>query len=349
MTGRFKKLMATGMAVALAAAMALASAAPALAVSKEAMDKTANDYYDIPADHWAKTSGVIDYAIGRGLITGYDNGAWGPNDYLTRGQLSCILVRAICEPGDWDDDINRNDGPFDNASGYVCNTFYLEPMTYCYLTGLIQGNGWIDRYAEDGTYRGSEPNVRGEDNITREELAVMLARAERLKGSGSTDADLSVLDSMPDGWKVSEWARADVAWAIEEGIISGKPGVGIDPQGNATRAEAAKMIMIMLKGKGFDPTEHAKTWVEPEFEYRLPTITCSYCGMWAYGEDADYITHAQYCVSHTGGMYWLAYGQAPETGTYTYSSIKEIAPGFLFSFEYTCNLYSMLPYYYDWL
>ena len=62
-----------------------------------------------------------------------------------------------------------------------------------------------------------------------------------------TDYDIS---KFPDSDRVSSWARNAMEWAIDRGIISGKGAAGapaseklIDPQGHATRAECASIIM----------------------------------------------------------------------------------------------------------
>ena len=46
-----------------------------------------------------------------------------------------------------------------------------------------------------------------------------------------------------DGASVSDWAAEAVAWAVGEGILTGKSGNTLDPQGTATRAEVATILM----------------------------------------------------------------------------------------------------------
>ncbi len=80
---------------------------------------------------------------------------------------------------------------------------------------------------------GTDP----EGVITREQLVTMLYRQ-----SDSPAAGLSALDRFPDSASVSPWARDAVAWAVRIGILNGADG-RLDPQGGATRAQTAAMLM----------------------------------------------------------------------------------------------------------
>lgn len=90
------------------------------------------------------------------------------------------------------------------------------------------------------------------DNITREQLAMMLYKYAKLKGYDLT-TESGRINKFADGNKVSNYAKTALDWAITQGIINGKGKKGedistfrIDPQGNATRAECASMIKTLL-------------------------------------------------------------------------------------------------------
>ena len=98
---------------------------------------------------------------------------------------------------------------------------------------------WAEAQGIIGGYGNGQfgPN----DNITREQLAVMLWR---YAGSpAATDRELHFADAD----KVSDWAMAALRWATEKGIINGKGGGILDPQGPATRVQTAQMFMNFLK------------------------------------------------------------------------------------------------------
>lgn len=79
------------------------------------------------------------------------------------------------------------------------------------------------------------------DNITREQLAVMLWRY-----AGSPSAAEKKLH-FTDADKASGYALEALRWAAENGIINGYGNGQLDPQGSATRAQAAQMLMNFLK------------------------------------------------------------------------------------------------------
>ena len=69
----------------------------------------------------------------------------------------------------------------------------------------------------------------------------MLYRYAKLTGNSTEEqSDLSVYD---DTDLISDYAKEAFSWAIEEGIITGRTTTTLAPQGIATRAEVATMIM----------------------------------------------------------------------------------------------------------
>lgn len=55
------------------------------------------------------------------------------------------------------------------------------------------------------------------------------------------------LTSYSDSGKISRWAREDVAWAVKEGLLSGRTASTLVPGGRLTRAEAASILMRFCK------------------------------------------------------------------------------------------------------
>ncbi len=77
------------------------------------------------------------------------------------------------------------------------------------------------------------------DNITREQLAVMLSNYCKYKGKyKATNANYS---KFSDSGKISGFAKTGMNWAVGHKIVNGSNGK-LNPQGTATRAEAAAMI-----------------------------------------------------------------------------------------------------------
>ena len=78
-------------------------------------------------------------------------------------------------------------------------------------------------------------------SLTREQLAAMLYR---FAGEPETAASL---DGFTDAASVSDWAARAMAWAVGEGIITGVTDTALDPQGSATRAQCAAMLMRFVE------------------------------------------------------------------------------------------------------
>ena len=81
--------------------------------------------------------------------------------------------------------------------------------------------------------------------ITREELALMIYKYAKLQGYNMAKDDTAI-NKFSDSKKVSTWAKDAMNWAVSRGVMSGK-GAKLDPQGNATRAECASMIKNMIE------------------------------------------------------------------------------------------------------
>ena len=111
---------------------------------------------------------------------------------------------------------------------------------------LSAGNPWYvsaQRWAvENRISDGFGPN----EPITREQLVQMLYR---LASPEETPSD-AVLSAYPDSGSISSWARAAMAWAVENGIISGQGNGNLAPGGQATRAEMAAMLRQYIQKAG---------------------------------------------------------------------------------------------------
>ena len=99
------------------------------------------------------------------------------------------------------------------------------------------GSTWYEAGAVWAIAKGVSDGTNLEANLTREQLVTMLWR---YAGSPEVESDLS---SYPDSASISDWAVNAMIWAVDNGIIIGN-GVGaLAPQGTATRAEVATILM----------------------------------------------------------------------------------------------------------
>ena len=105
----------------------------------------------------------------------------------------------------------------------------------------VTGASWADTARAwamaNGVSDGTDPNGL----VTREQFATMLWRfAGEPAVSGS-------LGAYADAASVSGWAADAMLWATQNGIITGVTATTLDPQGTATRAQCAAMLMRFVE------------------------------------------------------------------------------------------------------
>lgn len=179
------------------------------------------EFPDCNPNEWYASA--VTYVSDKGLITGYNDGTFGPYDNITRGQLVTILWRMEGKP------VSSSAGFSDVSS----SDFYYSAALWAQKNGVIKGYG-------DGTFGG-------ERLITREEAAVMLANYANFKGY-DTASDKAALMRIP-GWREADsWALDSLGWCVDQGLMSGKDtpsGAYLDPMGSTWRSAMAKMIMVL--------------------------------------------------------------------------------------------------------
>lgn len=156
---------------------------------------------------------ALDYVIENGLMSGYGNGKFGPNDVLSRGMLVQILYNLEGRPA-MDGEL-----PFDDVTEDCC---YADAIRWAAENGIVAGNG-------NGCFGPDDP-------VTREQAAAILWRY-----AGTPESSHS-LEQFPDAEEVSTYAETAMAWANEHGIINGTGG-SLKPRGSANRAQIAQIIM----------------------------------------------------------------------------------------------------------
>lgn len=98
------------------------------------------------------------------------------------------------------------------------------------------GSVWYEKGTQWAVANGISDGTNPGGEITREQLATMLYR---YAGSPEVSGSMS---AYPDNTSVSGWAADAMMWAVSSGIINGVDG-RLAPQGTATRAMAATMLM----------------------------------------------------------------------------------------------------------
>lgn len=175
------------------------------------------------------------YGLGR---TDVESGSWYESYALYTSHIMDGSVDGGFAPGE---NITRSDFLELIARGYD----YYTGIDDGSETGPGKSDGSGDRYISwalgEGISNGyAEGDFGGSDEITREQLVVMMYRLYEYE-NGEQQVEGEALGSFSDADDVSEWAVEAMEWAIDSEIINGRDGNMLEPQGTATRAEAAKI------------------------------------------------------------------------------------------------------------
>jgi len=182
---------------------------------------------DVPNGKWYTKA--IEYVKDKGIISGYENGNFGVNDNISRGQIATILYRLAGKPSV----TGKSKFPDVQDSG----KYYYKAVVWASSNKIVNGY-------DNGNFG---PN----DNITRQELAVMLTNYSKIIAKKNVTSNYN-LSEYKDYKNVSSWAQSSMKYIVEKKVISGnekKDSNGnvlyrtLDPKNNATRAEAAAMFM----------------------------------------------------------------------------------------------------------
>ena len=166
---------------------------------------------------------AVDYVLRHGLMGGYGNGLFGPDNNLSRAQFAQILFNKEGRPL-VDYLLQYGDVPE--------GAWYTEAIRWATSQGIISGYG-------NGMFGPDDP-------ITREQLAVMLWR---YAGSpAATNKELHFSDES----EISGYALEALRWAVENGILNGYGDGRLGPQGQATRAQVAQMLKNFIESREND-------------------------------------------------------------------------------------------------
>jgi len=178
-----------------------------LTMMASSMQTFAEDYSDMPTG-WSNAA--MTYAVNNGYIKG-SNGKLNPQGLATRAQVASIFARVL----KLEDKADLSSYTDVNASQW-----YYDDLA---------------KAVDAGLFKGSDNKLRPNDNITREEVMAIIARAYDLTGENGN------LSAFTDGSTVSSWAVNAVSALVENGIVNGSNGK-LNPKNNITREEFAQLL-----------------------------------------------------------------------------------------------------------
>lgn len=163
--------------------------------------------------HWAEKE--IAYLVSKGAINGFPDGTFKPNNKISRAEFASITVNAL--------GLTCGEGKvFSDTKGHWAQDCVSTAVSNGIVVGLT-----------DDKFGPNEP-------ITREQMAVIIARAAKLEVPEANT-------TFKDDAKIAPWAKASVAAAAKASLVGGLPDGSFNPKGSATRAEAAAMITRLIK------------------------------------------------------------------------------------------------------
>ena len=174
-------------------------------------------YADLSVDAWYHSG--VDFVLKNGYMNGVSSTTFRPNGTLNRAMVATVLYRIAGQPA-----VEGTCGFTDVAAGQ----WYTDAVIWAQENGIVTGYN-------DNTFRPTK-------EITRQEMAVMLARYAKLLGWEIGGGDLT---AYPDAEAVASWAQEAMAWCVEKGLINGVQSGDVSnlkPGNNATRAQFATIM-----------------------------------------------------------------------------------------------------------
>jgi hypothetical protein len=175
------------------------------------------------AGHWAEAT--VARLAGMGVINGYEDGTFRPNNKITRAEIASILARALKLQPVEESALNYTDK---NA----IPAWARGAVAAAAREGLLKG------YPVQGgvVFKAGNP-------VTRVELAAILSRVLEA-GQGAVTGQAA---KFTDAAAIPAWAKNAVNTAAASGIVGGYPDGSFKPGSSVTRAEASAMILRLLE------------------------------------------------------------------------------------------------------
>ena len=179
------------------------------------------NFTDVKGGAWYYNE--VRYAWEKNLFNGMTETTFEPDTAMSRAMLVTVIYRLEGEP---QSDAEHSFADVPNGE------WYSEAVKWAAEQGIVNGV--------------SPTEFDPESEVTREQTATILYRYSVYKESDdkeSDDENLGDISVFTDNEKVSEYATDSVKWAVGLGLIKGTDDNKLDPQGNATRAQIATILM----------------------------------------------------------------------------------------------------------
>ena len=183
-----------------------------LHITEPVFTQTVTAFSDIENVSWAKDA-ILDL-YERNIVSGKDNNTFAPNDYITRAEFirMVVLARGI-------DVVPATEKLFGDVEP---DKWYADVVNTAKINGIILGD--------------ENNNFRPDDQITRQDMSIIVARALGYTSDGLNYAPFGDLDN------IDKYALDYVVYLYEQGLLSGNEEGLFLPKNNTRRSEAAVLI-----------------------------------------------------------------------------------------------------------
>ena len=168
---------------------------------------------DVAKNAWYYNA--VEYVAENGIMSGVSAREFAPNAGFSRAMLAQTLYAMSGKPA------VKVESTFADVAA---NAWYADAVNWAAEKGYVSGVG-DGKFAPDAS-------------VTREQMALILYRY-----AGSPDASGMAQKEFADSSSVSAYAVDAIRWAVHEGLISGMENNTLAPQGTATRAQVAQILM----------------------------------------------------------------------------------------------------------
>lgn len=191
-------------------------------IEQAKMKVSGSVYFKDTLTHWGITD--IAFLAGKKILSGYPDGSFIPDGYITRAEFTKVLSEAL--------GIGKKQY-YNSFNDILGNEWYADYMYAVLDAGIIPA-----QMTENGS-------IYPQKYITREEVAAMLANS--LTEYKNTVTEYADIDLYADSANISEWSRSSVASVTAEGLMVGDDFGNFNPKSSITRAEVAAVIKRLLK------------------------------------------------------------------------------------------------------
>lgn len=178
-------------------------------------------FIDIDTNKWYHEA--LDYVINAELMNGVGGNYFNPDGALNRAMLVTMLWRLEGEPA-VNYALSFTDVP--------AESWYTEAVRWAASEGIVDGM--------------TATTFAPVNAITRQQMATMLYRYAEYKNYDTTQGGME-LREFKDYDQIADWALTAMTWAVNAGLMEGRGNSMLVPEGEATRAEVAKVLMMFCE------------------------------------------------------------------------------------------------------